>query len=296
MADDGYGWNEYSPFTTSSGEEKPIYLSIPFIQIMNIIHSFIVEKLEGRIDIRLQNNLITTDFIRSEGLKNYFIDLNRKNTQLRWIERYYEFHTGVPIDLVQDFPLELLSLTYRRCFANLSFSSAMSQIDEHSKNYNIFRRDEIRELSNNQMLKEYQSRLQGEAGGYIDSSSFRFLPMYLFLKFLSRPSTKPIKIFREERFSFVGLIDASNARTYVIGEYDDEYDYDEYNVGLIRIMGGGEWRFTSRIFSDGLPIHGGFSTTPVPNLIHESIQSKVVVSGVKRIPMNYFRRGIFFES
>ena len=293
MADDGYGWNEYSPFTTSSGEEKALYLSIPFIQIMNIIHSFIVEKLGEKIDIRLEKGLLTTDFIRSEGLKNYFNNLNRKKSQLRWIERYCEFHTGVPIDLVQDFPLELLSLTYRRCFANLPFSSAMSQIDEHSKDYRIFRNNEIRELSNNQMLKRYQSQLQGEAGGYIDSSSFSFLPMYLFLKFLSRPSTKPIKIFREERFSFVGLIDASNAITYVIGH--DEYA-DIEDMGRIRIEGGGNWTFTSRIFSDGLPIPGGFSTTPVPNLIHESIQSKVVVGGVKRFPMNYFRRGIFFES
>lgn len=301
---DGYGWNEYSPFKTHLGEEKNIYLSKTFIELMNLIYTFVSEKLDGKIDIRLEKGLLTTDFIRSEGLKNYFIDLNRKDRQLRWIERYCEFHTGVPIDLVQDFPLELLSLTYRRCFTNYSFSPAMSQIDEHSKNYNIFRNDEIMELSNNQKLKNLSNRLRGEGGGYIDAGSFGFLPMYFFLKFLSCPADKPIKIFREEIFSFEGLIDSSNARTYVIGysEYADEEDR-----GLIRIEGNavrGDWRFTSKIFNQRLPrivrlLNGNDEfpvIIPTKNLIHESIQSKIVLGGVRRFPMNYFRKGVFFES
>ena len=298
MAEDGYGWNEYSPFKTSSGEDISIYLSITFIEIMNLIHSFISEKLGGKIDIRLQNKLLTTDFIRSEGLKNYFLNLNEHKRQLAWVERYYEFHTGMPIDLVQDFPLELLSLTYRRCFANCSFATCISMIAEHSRRYNIFKRDEIQELSRNRVLKDLSARLHGEAGGDIDSRSFGFLPMYLLLKFLSSPANEPMTVFREEKFSFVGLVGNSNPKLFRIGydEYEDTNDI-EY-LGLIQNESGGDWRITSNVFRRLQPFT--YITTIrkklVRNLIHESIQSKVDVGGVKRIPMNYFRRGVFFES
>jgi hypothetical protein len=267
MTDDGYGWNEYSPFKTPSGEDKSIYLSIPFIHIMNIIYKVLTENNDR--DCR-------------EVFYGY-------ENEIAWIEDYCEFHTGIRIDLVQDFPLELLSLIYRRCFVNRNFEYAISMIADHRMRYHLFTKyDWIRELSNDRLLKNRSLQIQGEAGGEIDRRSFGFLPMYLFLKFLSYPATEPIKIFRDEKFSF--FENHERKKMYMIGhdDYGDE-------IGNIR-LGEGSWRFTSRIFSDELPIPGGFSTTPVPNLIHESIQSKIKVGALKRIPMNYFRRGIFFES
>ena len=61
MTDDGYGWNKYLTFERRNPtQDVPIYLSKPFIKVMNILYSFFTKHLEGKIDIGMNMNLPVT--------------------------------------------------------------------------------------------------------------------------------------------------------------------------------------------------------------------------------------------
>ena len=315
MTDDGYGWNEYLTFERRNPtQDVPIYLSKPFIKVMNILYSFFTKHLEGKIDIGMQENLLTQDFIRTKGVKQF---LDRVNRRFDFVEEYVEHHTGVRISIYDDLALEVLCLSYRRCFVNKGFSNAVRQIYLSTYEYNIFREEEIQELYDNEELRINAGELNGTMGGDMDLRAFEHIPLYLLLKFSSRPATTPIEIFYEENFRHPNPYwrgdgsstrRASVNRTYRIGggrrfnrrSQLNQIDFD-----------GDYWGMSPDMFSERQPVDyytswGGSSMygdsmgwsrkEPVRNLIHESIQLKIGQSGEKRFPMNYFRRGINLES
>ena len=302
MTDDGYGWNKYLTFERRNPtQDVPIYLSIPFIKVMNILYQFFTKHLEGKIDIGMQKNLITQDFIRTKGVKQF---LDRVNRRFDFVEEYVEYHTGVKINIYEDLALEVLCLSYRRCFVNKRFLNAIRQIHLSTKEYKILRGEEVQELYDNEELRVNAEELNGDMGGDMDLRAFEHIPLYLLLKFLSRPATTPIEIFYEEIFHNPDS-DNNKYRRYRIGEGRrfnrrsqlKQIDFD-----------GDYWGMSPDMFSERQPFEymtrlgitrydlGWSRKEPVRNLIHESIQLKISQSGEKRFPMNYFRRGINLES
>ncbi len=144
--------------------------------------------------------------------------------------------------------------------------------------------------------------LYGVGGGNVGLRAFENIPLYLLLKFLSRPATTPIEIFYEEVFpnpeSDSNSREGGKYRRYRIGENRrfnrrsqlNQIDFD-----------GDYWGMSSDMFSERKPVeYSNLSWRSRPsyvrNLIHESIQLKIGQLGEKRFPMNYFRRGINLES
>lgn len=308
MPDDGYGWNDYLTFERRNPtQDVPIYLSKPFIKVMNILYQFFTKHLEGKIDIGMQNNLLTQDFIRTKGVKQF---LDRVNRRFDFVERYVEYHTGVRISIYDDLALEVLCLSYRRCFVNKRFSSAVRQISISTDEYNILRGEEIKELYDNEELRVNAEELKGDMGGDMDLRAFEHIPLYLLLKFLSRPATTPIEIFYEENFHYYQMdlppfLREKVNRTYRIGggrRFNRKSQLSQIDFD------GDYWGMSPDMFSEVQPFDymntlgktrydtGWSRKEPVRNLIHESIQLKISQSGEKRFPMNYFRRGINLES
>ncbi len=140
--------------------------------------------------------------------------------------------------------------------------------------------------------------------------AFEHIPLYLLLKFLSRPATTPIEIFYEEVFHYFYTPSKINTyRTYRIGGRRrfngrselNEIDFDGDHWGMSPDMFSerqpfdyiiGDWEKSSGWLIDVAPSRKEL----VRNLIHESIQLKMGLLGEKRFPMNYFRRGINLES
>lgn len=302
MTDDGYGWNDYLTFDRGMAtQDVPIYLSKPFIKVMNILYQFFTKHLEGKIDIGMQNNLLTQDFIRTKGVKQF---LDRVNRRFDFVEEYVEYHTGVKINIYEDLALEVLCLSYRRCFVNKRFSNAVRQIYLSTNEYNIFRGEEIQELYDNEELRVNAEELNGDMGGDMDLRAFEHIPLYLLLKFLSRPATTPIEIFYEETFRNPES-NNNKYRTYRIGggrRFNRKSQLSQIDFD------GDYWGMSPDMFSEVKPFDymttlgrtrydmGWSRKEPVRNLIHESIQLKISLSGEKRFPMNYFRRGINLES
>ena len=308
MTDDGYGWNEYLTFEWGNPiQDVPIYLSKPFIKVMNILYSFFTKHLEGKIDIGMQRNLLTQDFIRTKGV-NQFLD--RVSRRFDFVEEYVEYHTGKTISIYNDLPLEVLSLSYRRCFVNRTFLDAIRQIKDSTTEYKIFRKEEVGELYDNEELRINAGELNGKMGGDMDLRAFENIPLYLLFKFLSRPATTPIEIFYKENFRYeYNQLQADGTyqrketvnRTYRIGggrRFNTRSQLNQIDFD------GDYWGMSPDMFRERQPVDysidedSGYEwrQVPVRNLIHESIQLKIGQAGEKRFPMNYFRRGINLES
>ena len=303
MTDDGYGWTDYLTFEwINPTQDVPIYLSKPFIKVMNILYQFFTKHLEGKIDIGMQKKLLTQDYIRTKGVKQF---LDRVNRRFDFVEEYVEYHTGVKINIYEDLALEVLCLSYRRCFVNESSpSSAIRQIHISTKEYKILRGEEIQELYDNEELRINAEELKGNFGGDMSLRAFEHIPLYLLLKFLSRPATTPIEIFYAEVFHNPES-NNNKYRRYTIGggrrfnrrSQLKKIDFD-----------GDAWGMSPNMFSELQPFDymttwggtrydmGWSRKEPVKNLIHESIQLKIGQVREKRFPMNYFRRGINLES
>ncbi len=311
MTDDGYGWNKYLTFERRNPtQDVPIYLSKPFIKVMNILYSFFTKHLEGKIDIGMNMNLLTQDYIRTKGV-NQFLD--KVSRRFDFVEEYVEYHTGNTISIYNDLPLEVLCLSYRRCFVNRTFLDAIQQIKGSTSEYKIFRKEEVGELYDNEELRRYAGELNGNMGGGMELRAFEHIPLYLLLKFLSRPASEtPIEIFYEENFRYeYNQLDENGTyqrketanRTYRIGggrRFNGRSQLNQIDFD------GDYWGMSPDMFRERQPVDystieasSGYAWSrqvPVRNLIHESIQLKIGQAGEKRFPMNYFRRGINLES
>lgn len=303
MTDDGYGWNEYLTFERiNPTQDVPIYLSKPFIKVMNILYQFFTKHLEGKIDIGMQKNLLTQDFIRTKGVKQF---LDRVNRRFDFVEEYVEYHTGVKINIYEDLVLEVLCLSYRRCFVNRGFSDAIQQIHSSTNEYKILRGEEVQELYDNEELRVNAGQLKGVMGGEMNLRAFENLPLYLLLKFLSRPATTPIEIFYEEVFRNPES-NNNKYRTYRIGENrrfnrrsqlsQIDFDGDYWGVSPYMFSERQPFDYYTTTWGKTIRDFGLSRQEPVRNLTHESIQVKIGELGEKRFPMNYFRRGINLES